>query len=442
MSDFGDELGRLCRARGVSLHALARQSHYDVGYLSKVANGHKRGSRDLAAALDTHLSAEGALLAAWENSASPATRMTSPTAWPRLPRQSPSRRLAGQPVSAGAAMALPGLQLVPATATSQAGGGSDLAAMHGFRCADRQVGGGHLYATVLCYLHTAVAPRLFSPDGGGAEGNSLTAAGALTEMAGWMAHDAGCDEAAGQHFHRSFGLATAGGDHQLTAHVLGSMSHLALHRDEPARAISLARQGQEVLAQAPPNPGLGARLLALEARGLAALPQPEPAACARVLLRAEQALDQDHTEPSPWTSRFDEGSLASEAARSLRQLGQYEAAARHAQRIIELRPGSHARSRAFGQLLLASVLVAQGEPEAACAAARQALDATQTLSSYLVVQQVRELANLLQPYHACSAVADFLTAARAALSERLWLYSWLGANEGNSTYTASAEPAP
>jgi transcriptional regulator with XRE-family HTH domain len=42
--------------------------------------------------------------------------------------------------------------------------GSDLAAVQGFRAADREVGGGHLYATVLRYLQTAVAPRLF---GGG-----------------------------------------------------------------------------------------------------------------------------------------------------------------------------------------------------------------------------------------------------------------------------------
>lgn len=310
--------------------------------------------------------------------------------------------------------------------------------MHGFRAADRQVGGGHLYATVLSYLQTAVAPRLFGV-AGGSQQNIFVAASGLTEMAGWMAHDAGRDEAAGQHFQRSLGLASAGGDGQLTAHVIGSMSHLALHQGESARAVSFARLGQEVLAQAPPHPGLAARLLALEARGLAALPQPEHAECAKVMLRAEQALDQDHTEPpSPWTSRFDEGSLASEAARSLRQLGQLEAAARYARRIIEVRPGTHARSRAFGQLLLASILVTQGEPEAACAAAQQALDATHTLSSCVLVQHFRDLAKLLEPYEASSAVAAFLAAVRVAVRERSWLYTLLGTGTGN--HPAQMEP--
>src|SRR5262249_512780 len=85
-------------------------------------------------------------------------------------------------------------------------------------------------------------------------------------------------------FQRWLDLATVGGDGQLTAHVMGSMSHLALHQGEPAAAISLACQGQGVLAAVPPNPGLAARLLAMEARGLAALPQPEPATCGKVLL--------------------------------------------------------------------------------------------------------------------------------------------------------------
>ena len=71
MSDFGAELGRLHRERGLSLHELARQSHYDVWYLSKVIRGHKHGSRELALHMDKLLSADGALVAAWERSASP-----------------------------------------------------------------------------------------------------------------------------------------------------------------------------------------------------------------------------------------------------------------------------------------------------------------------------------------------------------------------------------
>lgn len=181
-----------------------------------------------------------------------------------------------------------------------------------------------------------------------------------------------------------------------------------------------------MLAKAPPNPALSARLLALQARGLAAMPQPDAAACGQVLLRAERELDSGHADtPSPWISRFDEGSLASEAARSLHQLGQFRAAARHAQRIIEIRPDSHARSRALGQLLLANVLIAQGHADEACAAGYKALTAMESVSSYLVVQQLRQLAERLEPYRSSRVVADYLTAVEDVLRDRLWGYSWL-----------------
>jgi tetratricopeptide (TPR) repeat protein len=268
----------------------------------------------------------------------------------------------------------------------------------------------------------------------------FAAASALTEMAGWMAHDAGRDVSAQQHFTRSLDLAATVSDGQLSAHILASMSHLALHQSRPEQAVQFARHGQEVLGAVARNPGLAAQLLTMEARGLAALPHAEPTASGKALLRAEQTLNQEPAEqPSPWIGRFDEGSLASEAARCLRQLGQMEAAARQAERIIEVRPGSHTRSRAFGQLLLVSVLIAQGEPEQACALAQEVLDATQSLSSYLVIQQLRGLARLLEPYQGSQTVAVFLTGLHDALRRRLWLYSWLAADSRHGG--TSAEPS-
>jgi tetratricopeptide (TPR) repeat protein len=314
--------------------------------------------------------------------------------------------------------------LAPVMGQQPVHGESDATAMQAFRAADLQLGGGHLYPTVVQYLQKALAPRLFGAAAAGPE--VFTAASALTEMAGWMAHDAGRDESAQQHFNRALDLATAGSDVQLRAHILASMSHLALHRNEPSQAIQFAMEGQSALGVKPSNPGLAAQLLTMEARGLATLPQPEPAQCGKALLRAEQTLSQHTAEqPSPWISRFDEGSLASEAARCLRQLGQLSAAARQAELIMEKRPGTHTRSRAFGQILLARILVAQGEPEQACRIAQEVLDATQSLSSYLVIRQLNELSQMLAPYRANRTVEAFLTVLSDTLRQRLWLYTWL-----------------
>jgi len=302
----------------------------------------------------------------------------------------------------------------------------DAAAMRAFRSADLQVGGGHLYESVIKYLQSSVAPRLFGSDDGADNRAVFTAAAALTEMAGWMAHDAGRDEIARQHFGRSLALAGVGGDHQLSAHVLGSMSHLASHLDQPDEAIQLARQGQAVLCGGSPNPSLQARLLALEARGVAGQRNTDSAGCVQLLKHAERTLETPPAGPvSPWVSHFDEGSLASETARCMRQLGDLDEARRQAERIVMLRPSDRTRSRAFGQLALVAVLVAQGKLDEVCGIASEVLAATQALGSFLVVSQLVDLQRQLQPYRSSAAVDSFLDRLEQALQERLGLYEWL-----------------
>lgn len=298
--------------------------------------------------------------------------------------------------------------------------GSDAAAMQSFRSADRQVGGGHLYATVVNYLHSDVAPRLF----GGDSRTVFTAAAGLTEMAGWMAHDAGRDDQAHRHFGRALDMSKVGQDRQLGVHVLTSMSHLAHHRSQPHDAIRFAQAGEKTLASGPRNPELQARVFAMQARGFAALRRPQEALT--LLARAEKALEGTHEEePSTWVSPFDEGSLASEAARCMQQLGKPAHAQRYAERIIELRPPGRTRSRAFGQLILIMALVEQGEPDQACAIARDVLGSTQSLGSYLVIRQLRDIQLLLQPYSATTVAREFLQCLAEALHQRIWLYQWL-----------------
>jgi transcriptional regulator with XRE-family HTH domain len=73
-------------------------------------------------------------------------------------------------------------------ATTPVGHAGVESVMQAFRDADRQVGGGYLYGAAMRYLRCEVAPQLLEgrPD-------AYAAAAALTEMAGWMAHDAGQD---------------------------------------------------------------------------------------------------------------------------------------------------------------------------------------------------------------------------------------------------------
>jgi hypothetical protein len=63
MAAFGAEMRRLMAEQGLSLRRLASLTAYDVGYLSKVRNGRKPATRELAARVDDALGAQGMLLA-------------------------------------------------------------------------------------------------------------------------------------------------------------------------------------------------------------------------------------------------------------------------------------------------------------------------------------------------------------------------------------------
>ncbi len=381
---------------------------------SKVAAARERSSlsvADFAAALSRLLGwlPSPSLVRAWESTVPPPGPVVM--ACEMLSARGDVRALTAQ---AEAAAAWP-----DDGRTGIGGFAADAAAMQAFRKADLQVGGGQLYATVARYLKTQVAPRLVLCDPGDNEG-VFTPAAAISEMAGWMAHDAGQDDVAGQHFGRALDLVSVGGDRQVRAHILASIAHLAHHLGDPGEALRASRDGLTVLVSGPRDPDLEAHLLALEARGHAALGEPGKAVLCLGL--AERALEASRGEPrSEWVSVFDQGALASDAARCMRQLGELGEARRQAQRVFAMRPPGGPRSRAFGMFVHANVLVAQGEPDEACAMAAEILEATNALSSHIVVQQLLELRRLLKPYRSAAAVREFFAVLTPALRERLWL---------------------
>jgi transcriptional regulator with XRE-family HTH domain len=63
MSDFGAELERLMRARGLGVRALHRRSGYSAGYITQLRQGRRNPSPETARDLDDALDAGGALAA-------------------------------------------------------------------------------------------------------------------------------------------------------------------------------------------------------------------------------------------------------------------------------------------------------------------------------------------------------------------------------------------
>jgi hypothetical protein len=296
------------------------------------------------------------------------------------------------------------------TVASRAGVESVLQA---FRAADRQVGGGYLYDAAIRYLTCEVEPELRKSTPA-----AYPAAAALTEMAGWMAHDAGHDGLAQRHFDRAVRLASSTGDVELTAHIHASVSHLAQVTGRPHEALQLAQAGREILRRKEHGPAIAARLHAMEARALASLAQRSE--CERMLFAAERTLDRRPSQaPSPWMSPFDHASLAGEASQCMEQLRQFAAAGRHCERAISLRGSGHVRSRAFSQLRLANILATQGEIDHACAIAVNAIASTAQLSSHRVSQLLHSLYAKLLPHMAASGVAAALGALSSAMATRV-----------------------
>ncbi|GAA0621374.1 helix-turn-helix transcriptional regulator [Streptomyces crystallinus] len=281
--------------------------------------------------------------------------------------------------------------------------GDDVAAMDAFRNADRQTGGTRLYGAVVRHLTSNIAPRLVDAD---SNPQVFAAAAALTEMAGWMAHDSGRDDLAERHFTRALPLARTSGDHALAANIAASSSHLALQTGDPAAAAHWAGTGLDILGQGTRIPPLTARLHTMKARALAAASQAAPAVWA--LDQAHQILATAAEAEHPWLSPFDAAALASESALVHRDLHEYDTALEHAEQAIALRETGRARSLAFSRITLVGIHVHRHELDAALRVGHDLLTADPALGSVRVIHQLDTLKDLLVTHRGYPPVRDFL----------------------------------
>lgn len=385
-ADFAAELARRRALAGRSLADVAAAAHVARGYVHNVEHGRRWPSAAVARALDTALEANGALLAVWTRS----QRLTS-----EPPARRPRSPVTFEPPS----------QVFP-----HAGTVADVetvrAMADAFQAADRQVGGGRLYPALLRFLRVELAPALVDPRGDGSA-SMFEAAASMTEIAGWMAHDGGDDSAAHSHLTRAYRLATAAASNTLAGNVCASMAHLATQLGRGDDAVRIAEVGLERATSAEGTAWLVARLHAMRAHGYSLNLQTADANAA--LDTAETALvAAAGTEHAEWIARFDEGALASERALCLLGLGDLAGAEAAARRVIELRDGDRVRSRAFGQLTLARVLVRAGRPDEAATVGAEVCEVAPSLTSERVRSRLAGLGAELLPHRAVAGVGSFL----------------------------------
>jgi hypothetical protein len=292
--------------------------------------------------------------------------------------------------------------------------GADLAVIDSFRQADRRLGGRHLYTAVVGHLTYSLAPRLVADPTGTQAAATFGAAFTLTEMAGWMAHDSGDDHAAHGHFQRAAALARATGNADVEAHVHASLAHLHTQTGDARTALECAQTGTSLATARGAHPQLLARLAAMRARAHSVLGEHYAAEAA--LGEARSALDLAcHAPLAPWVSGFDAAALASEAAQTHLDLGQYRTAIPHARAAVALRTSDRARSLALGRLSLAEAYLRGGELDAACQTGTRLLAESHGVGSARIVTGLQALRRLLALHRTQADAATLLDGIDEAL---------------------------
>jgi transcriptional regulator with XRE-family HTH domain len=392
MSDFSEQLDRLRAERGMSLHELARRSHYDVGYLSKVINGHKRGSRELALRLDKLLGAGGQIVAAWDAIA-------------RLPISAVSST--GDD-AASRVMSMRLSTLSPAQTEDLIGHLTDQ--WHALVKTDNLLGPRHALGAVLDNL--GVVAALLRTVRAPARREVIRLGARYAESAAWLYEDSGALESARYWTGRSMEWAVEAGDHLMASWTLFRRSQQAAADHDPAQVAGLAaaarRENRDL-----PGPMLAAIL--------------QQEAYAHALDRSEtachDALDQAHAlaaaPDDPGDASNGHGSFCTPAYLEVQRgacwlmLGNPAAAVAAFQTAICSLAPTYRRDRGMALSGYAAALAAVGEPGEAAAAATQALGIGRDSGSGRILRMVIPVAEALKPYNHLDSVAGL----RAELAE-------------------------
>ncbi|UOB07636.1 regulator [Streptomyces sp. HP-A2021] len=286
----------------------------------------------------------------------------------------------------------------------------DLAALRSFSSLfttlDELHGGGYVLGPLVRYLRHEVEPMLRGTYGEQTGRRLFAAAADLTRLAGWTSYDIAAHGLAQRYFVQALRLAQAAGDRTYGAYVLVTMSRQAVYLGHGREAVQLARVAQQGVGTSAP-PVVQALLHASEARGHGVL--GEVRACTAALVRAERALETARSgdDVPHWAKFFDEAQLADEFGHCHRDLQQFRAAAQHAERSLQLRAPSYARSRLFCRVVLATARLGLGELDQACQLAAEAAGQAAEMRSVRAVEYVRDFERRLEPYRDATVVRNY-----------------------------------
>ncbi len=288
---------------------------------------------------------------------------------------------------------------------------------------DHQFGAGLVRPAVVDYLNTTVAPLLRGRYNDRVGAELMTAAAAMTEMAGWTAFDLDHHGQAQYYFGQALKLAKSGDDALTGALVLESMTHQALHLNQSAQAVWLTRAAVETArrVQAPPRVIAmslvdGAWAAALHTRPAETGDTHSAKRIELQLVQAERVFAQGTTDRDPdWAAWNDEPELIARMGMCWNLLGQHKRATDCAELAVREFTQDRPRSAQLNLVNAAEAYLDMGEVEQAIDSARKAIPGARSLTSVRAVERVRKFSDRLEPYATTVQVKEF----RAHLADQL-----------------------
>ncbi|WP_405149829.1 helix-turn-helix domain-containing protein [Sphaerisporangium sp. NBC_01403] len=289
---------------------------------------------------------------------------------------------------------------------------------------DHQFGAGLVRPAVVDYLNTVVAPLLRGRYNDKVGAELMTAAAAMTQMAGWTAFDLDHHGLAQQYFGQALRLAKSGDDSLTGAWVLANMANQALHLNQPAQAVWLTRAAMDSARRVQAPPRVLAMLLVKEAWATAMQSRPDKThdthsthGVERLLTEAERMHARGKTDRDPvWAAAWiDESELIAQMGMCWDLLGDHRRAAGCAESAVREFATKRPRSAQLNRVNAAEAYLGMGEVEQAVESARPAIPMARSLTSVRSVERIRKFSDRLEPYAETIQVKEF----RAYLNSQL-----------------------
>lgn len=399
---FGAVLRRMRHARGMSLRELSRTAPLDPGHLSKIENGRRDPTLDVAKAVDRVLQAKGELIALAQLQRSERVRRALP--FDPMRRRSLLALGIAAPVLASTGSAGQGRRRT--VGINDAKELQETAAwLYGL---DYQHGGAALWRAAKASAQDGYEMLENGVYGEVVEKELVRATGRAQMCAGWLAFDAGRHEIARSCYNEALALARQAGDAEVEVHALSNLAFQSNVLGRPREAVRFIEGA--VRADAAPHGRARLSAIPLLRRSVALSLSQDRRGHEKAIGEARKILDRDHEKPAAeWCSFLSAAELDGVEGTGLAELKQSRRATILLGRAIDALDERYARNRALYRVRLASARLDLKQADGAGEAAGAALDDLEDqVASWRVERELASVAARLAEFPHAQSAADFL----------------------------------